>query len=60
MCIIEIIRINNMLPNSAIILIGLWLLGLITAYTLDGLIHVLLVIAILISAVSLVHGKRVL
>lgn len=49
-----------MLPNSAIILIGLWLLGLITAYTLDGLIHVLLVIAILISAVSLVHGKRVL
>lgn len=49
-----------MLPNSAIILIGLWLLGLISSYTLDGLIHILLVIAILISAVSLVQGRRVL
>ena len=49
-----------MIPNSAIILIGVWLLGLITSYTIDGLIHILLVVAIFISAVSLLQGKRAL
>lgn len=49
-----------MIPNSAIILIGLWILGLITSYTFGGLIHVLLVIALFISAVSLLQQKRVL
>jgi len=49
-----------MIPNSVIILIGLWILGLITSYTFGGLIHFLLVIALFISAVSLLQQKRVL
>lgn len=49
-----------MIPNSVIVLIGLWILGLITSYTFGGLIHVLLVIALLISAVSFMQEKSVL
>jgi len=37
----------------------LWLLGLVTSYTLGGVIHVLLVIAIIMALVSLFQGRRV-
>lgn len=48
-----------MVHNSTIVLIGLWILGLMTSYTFGGLIHILLVMALFISVVSLLQGKRV-
>ena len=44
----------------AVILLVLWALGFITSYTLGGLIHILLVIAIIVIAVQLIQGRRVL
>jgi hypothetical protein len=44
----------------AIILVVLWALGLLTSYTLGGLIHVLLVLAIIVVLVNLIQGRRVL
>ena len=43
----------------AIILIILWLLGFITSYTFGGLIHLLLVIALVVVVVRLIQGRRV-
>ena len=47
-----------MLWTIAVILIVLWLLGLITSYTLGGFIHILLVIAIVMVLVSLISGRK--
>lgn len=49
-----------MLWTIAIILIVLWLLGLLTSFTLGGFIHVLLVIAIIVIIIRLLQGKKVL
>ncbi len=43
----------------ALVLIVLWILGFVTANTMGGLIHVLLVIAIIIILVRLIQGRRV-
>jgi Family of unknown function (DUF5670) len=43
----------------AIILILLWLLGFISSYTFGGLIHLLLVIALIVIVVRLIQGRRV-
>ena len=48
-----------MLTTIAVILIILWLLGVVSAYTLGGFIHVLLVIAIILIIVRLIQGKPV-
>ena len=48
-----------MLETIAIILVVLWLLGLVTAYTLGGFIHLLLVLAIIAVLVRLIQGRRV-
>lgn len=50
----------HMLETIAIILIILWLLGLVTSYTMGGLIHILLVIAIIVIVVRLLQGRRIL
>jgi hypothetical protein len=50
----------NMLWTIAVVLIVLWLLGLLTAHTMGGFIHVLLVIAIIIVLLRLIQGRRVL
>jgi hypothetical protein len=42
-----------------IILLVLWLLGLVSSYTLGGFIHVLLILAIVILVINLVQGRRV-
>jgi Family of unknown function (DUF5670) len=47
-----------MLYTIAIILIILWLLGLVTAYTLGGFIHVLLIIAIVMILIRLIRGEN--
>lgn len=49
-----------MLMTIAIILIVLWVLGFVTAYTMGGLIHILLVIAIIVVLVRVIQGRRVL
>jgi hypothetical protein len=48
-----------MLETIAVILIVLWLLGLVSSYTMGGLIHVLLVIAVVVIAIRLIQGRRV-
>lgn len=47
-----------MLETIAIILLILWVLGLVSSYTMGGLIHILLVIAIVVVLVRLVQGRR--
>jgi hypothetical protein len=47
-----------MLYTIAVILLILWLLGLVTSYTVGGFIHVLLVIAIIIVLLRIIRGDR--
>lgn len=49
-----------MLMTVAIILLVLWALGFVTSYTMGGLIHVLLVVAIVVVLVRVIQGRRVL
>ncbi|MCS6765759.1 MAG: lmo0937 family membrane protein [Candidatus Protistobacter heckmanni] len=49
-----------MLYTIAVVLILLWLLGLLTSYTLGGLIHVLLAIAIIAVLLRVIRGDRLL
>lgn len=49
-----------MLWTIAVILVILWLLGVVTSYTLGGFIHILLVIAIIAVIVRLITGQKVL
>lgn len=48
-----------MLYTLAVILIVLWLLGLVSSYTMGGFIHILLVIAIVVILVRLISGRKV-
>jgi len=48
-----------MLYTIAVILLVLWLLGLVSGYTVGAFIHVLLVIAVVLFLVGLVSGRRV-
>jgi hypothetical protein len=48
-----------MLVTLAVILLVLWLLGLVSSYTLSGFIHVLLVVALVLFIASFVSGRRV-
>jgi hypothetical protein len=47
-----------MLYTIAVILVVLWLLGLVSAYTMGGFIHVLLVIAIVVVLLRVIQGRR--
>ena len=47
-----------MLYTIAVILIVLWLLGLVTSYTMGGLIHALLVIAIVVVLLRVISGRK--
>lgn len=47
-----------MLMTIAIILLVLWVLGLVSSYTIGGLIHILLVVAIVIILVRLIQGRN--
>jgi Family of unknown function (DUF5670) len=49
-----------MLWTIAVILLVLWLLGLVTAYTMGGFIHVLLIIALIVVVIRVIQGRRVL
>jgi len=47
-----------MLWTICMVLIVLWLLGMVTSYTMGGLIHILLVIAIIVVLVNVIQGRR--
>ena len=49
----------HMLESIAIILIILWVLGLVSSYTLGGFIHILLVIAIIVIVLRVIQGRGV-
>ena len=48
-----------MLYTLAVILIALWVLGLATSYTMNGFIHILLVIAIIVVVLRVISGRKV-
>jgi len=47
-----------MLWTIVVILVVLWLLGMVTSYTMGGVIHVLLVIALIVVVANLIQGRR--
>jgi hypothetical protein len=49
-----------MLWTIFVILLVLWLLGVVSSYTLGGFIHILLVIALVILVIRIISGRRVL
>jgi hypothetical protein len=49
-----------MLWLIAVILVVLWLLGIVTAYTMGGFIHILIVIAVIVVLVRIIKGNRIL
>ena len=50
---------GKMLWTIFVILLVLWLLGMVSSYTLGGFIHVLLVVAVVIAIIQLIQGRRV-
>jgi hypothetical protein len=49
-----------MLWTIFVILLVLWLLGVVSSYTLGGFIHVLLIVAVILAVMQLVQGRRTL
>jgi hypothetical protein len=49
-----------MLWTIAVILLVLWVLGLVSAYTMGGFIHILLVLAVVVVLIRIIQGRRVL
>jgi len=47
-----------MLWTLFVILLVLWLLGLVSSYTLGGFIHILLLIALVVLAINIINGRR--
>jgi hypothetical protein len=53
------LRRFQMLWTIFVILLVLWLLGMITSYTMGGFIHILLVVAIVVVLIRVIQGRRV-
>jgi len=49
-----------MLWTIAVVLLVLWLLGLVTSYTMGGFIHILLVVAVIVVLIRIIQGRKVL
>lgn len=49
-----------MLETIAVVLIMLWLLGLVSSYTMGGFIHILLVVAIIVILLRVIQGRKVI
>ena len=49
-----------MLYTIAVVLVVLWLVGLVSSYTMGGFIHILLVIAIIVVLVNVINGRKAL
>jgi len=48
------------LETIVVVLLALWILGLVSSYTMGGLIHVLLVIALVVIVIRVIRGRNVL
>jgi len=48
-----------MLETIVIVLLVLWLLGLVSSYTMGGLIHILLVVALVVIAIRVIRGRGI-
>jgi hypothetical protein len=48
----------DLLMTIGVVLLILWLLGLVTSYTLGGFIHILLILAIIVILVRIIQGRR--
>jgi hypothetical protein len=48
-----------MLETLIVVLVVLWLLGMVSSYTIGGLIHLLLVLAVVVLVIRLLQGRRV-
>jgi hypothetical protein len=53
-------KVNLMLYTVAVVLLIMWLLGLVTSYTLGGFIHILLVVALVMILINIISGRRAL
>ena len=53
-------KVKSMLYTIAVVLLILWVLGLVTSYTVGGFIHILLVVAIVMILVNIISGRRAL
>lgn len=51
---------SNMLWAICVILLVLWLLGMVTSYSLGGFMHILLLVAIAVALIRMIQGRRVL
>jgi hypothetical protein len=49
-----------MLYTIVVLLVILWLLGMVTSYTMGGLVHILLVVAIIVVLLRVIQGRKVL
>jgi hypothetical protein len=49
-----------MLETIIVVLVALWLLGWVSSYTIGGLIHLLLVLAVIVLLVRVIQGRRVI
>ncbi len=49
-----------MLESIAVVLVVLWLLGLVSSYSMGGFIHILLVIAIVVVLIRVIQGRKIL
>lgn len=49
----------DMLETIAIILVVLWALGMVSSYTMGGLVHILLVVAIVVILIRVIQGRRI-
>ncbi len=49
-----------MLWTICLILLVLWALGMVTSYTMSGMIHILLVVAVVVVLIRVIQGRRVL
>lgn len=51
-------KVHSMLYTIAVVLLVLWLLGLVTSYTMGGFIHILLVVAVIVVLLNVINGRR--
>ena len=52
-------KIVDLLWTIAVILLILWLLGMVSSYTLGGFVHILLVLAIVVVLIRVIQGRRI-
>jgi hypothetical protein len=49
----------EMLETIAVVLVVLWIMGLVTSYTMGGFIHILLVFAVIVVLIRVIQGRRI-